>query len=177
MQQRNTTVQEPEGLIPPSVHHVPDEKASAQNQPLGVELPQVKLEPEENPFNWPARKKWSATVVIVFMTANITFCSSIHTAAIPGVARTFQCSPTIATLGVTTFLIGFASGPMLFAPLSEALGRNPVFRITMFLFFCFNIGCALSPNLPSLLILRFLCGFFGSPVGGSISKFMHGIGI
>jgi hypothetical protein len=165
MQQGVTTVQDPEGLIPPSVNHGPDEKAVLQDQALQGDFSQIKLEPEENPFNWPAQKKWMATIVIVFMTANITFCSSIHTAAIPGVTKTFACSPTVATLGVTTFLVGFASGPMLFAPLSEALGREIVFRITMFLFFCFNIGCALSPNLPALLILRFFSGFFGSPVG------------
>jgi hypothetical protein len=165
MQQSVTTVQDPEGLIPPSVNHGPDEKAVLQDQALQGDFSQIKLEPEENPFNWPAQKKWMATIVIVFMTANITFCSSIHTAAIPGVTKTFACSPTVATLGVTTFLVGFASGPMLFAPLSEALGREIVFRITMFLFFCFNIGCALSPNLPALLILRFFSGFFGSPVG------------
>ncbi|KAH6878459.1 MFS multidrug transporter [Alternaria rosae] len=119
------------------------------------------LDPKEHPFNWPVRRKWMATIVIVFMTTNITFCSGIHAATIFGVTRTFACFTTVATSGVTTSLVGFASGPMLFAPLSEAVGREIVFRITMFLFFCFNIGCALSPNLAALLTLRFLSGFFG----------------
>lgn len=99
------------------------------------------------------------------MTATITFCSSIHDAAIGGVATTFACSKTVATLGLTTFLLGFATGPLLFAPLSEVWGRILVFRITLFLFFCFNLGCALAPTIEALLVFRFLCGFFGSPVG------------
>ena len=149
---------------PHLVSHEPNEKAVLNDQAVQVGFYQIKLDPKEHPFNWPARRKWMATIVIVFMTANITFFSSIHAAAIPGVTGTFACSTTVARSGVTTFLVGFASGPMLFAPLSEALGRETVFRTTMFLFFCFNIGCALSPNLAALLTLRFFSGFFGSPV-------------
>ncbi|GJN82735.1 hypothetical protein PLIIFM63780_006280 [Purpureocillium lilacinum] len=107
------------------------------------------------------------------MTAIVAFCSSIHTAAITAVANDLDCSITVSTLGVSTFLIGFASGPLLFAPLSEMYGRNPIYRITFLLFAVFNLGCALSPNIASLLVFRFLCGFFGSPTvtnsGGSIS--------
>jgi len=100
------------------------------------------------------------------MTATIAFCSSIHTAAISNIAEDLGCSRTIATLGVSTFLLGFASGPLIFAPLSEVYGRNPVYRTTLALFVLFNLGCALSPNIAALLVFRFLCGFFGSPTGG-----------
>ncbi|KAF2111074.1 major facilitator superfamily domain-containing protein [Lophiotrema nucula] len=97
------------------------------------------------------------------MTACITFDSSIHVTAIKGVSASFSCSKTVATLGLTTFLIGFATGPLLFAPLSEVFGRTIIFRVTLGLFVVFNVGCALAPNVESLLVFRFLCGFFGSP--------------
>jgi len=155
------SIQDPEGLIPQGIDKRPSEKGKLQQ----ICMPQIKLDPEENPVNWPARKKWSSTIIIVLMTATITFSSSIHTTAIKGVVLSFQCSKTAATLGVTTFLIGFATGPLLFAPLSEVWGRRLVFCITLFLFLCFDIGCALAPNLAALLIFRFLCGFFGSPTG------------
>jgi MFS family permease len=99
------------------------------------------------------------------MTATIAFCSSIHTAAISSVAEYFDCSQTVSTLGVSTFLLGFGSGPLIFAPLSEIYGRNPIYRITLFIFVIFNLACALSPNIAALLAFRFLCGFFGSPTG------------
>ena len=53
------------------------------------------------------------------MTATIAFCSSIYTAAIESIADHYGCSRIVSTLGVTTFLLGFAIGPLLFAPLSE----------------------------------------------------------
>lgn len=53
------------------------------------------------------------------MTATIAFCSSIYTAALTPIAGEYGCSRTVATLGMTTFLLGFASAPLIFAPLSE----------------------------------------------------------
>lgn len=107
---------------------------------------------------------------VVTMTAIVGFCSSIHTAAISAVAEDLECSIAVSTLGVSTFLLGFAIGPLIYAPLSEIYGRNPVYRATFFLFVVFNIGCALSPNIAALLIFRFLCGFFGSPTGESLGQ-------
>lgn len=167
--QSKTPLPDPEGLIPSGIAQNPPEKFEVQANATDNNTPpapQIRLLPHEHPTNWPPSKKWASTLVVVFMTAIITFCSSIHAAAIGGVAKSFGCSRTVATLGVTTFLVGFATGPMLFAPLSEVWGRSLVFRITLFLFFCFNLGCALAPSIEALLVLRFLCGFFGSPVGG-----------
>ncbi|KAK5625003.1 hypothetical protein RRF57_000719 [Xylaria bambusicola] len=120
-----------------------------------------------NHYNNPPHTHNPALRKVTVMTAAIAFCSSIHTAAISSVQETFACSRIVSTLGVTTFLLGFGSGPLLFAPLSEVYGRNPVYRATLLLFVLFNLGCALSPNIAALLVFRFLCGFFGSPTGAS----------
>lgn len=52
-------------------------------------------------------------------------------------------------------------------------GRNKVFQITLLLFLLSQIGCALAPNIATLLIFRFVGGFFGSPTvtnsGGALT--------
>ncbi|KAF5866875.1 hypothetical protein ETB97_008679 [Aspergillus alliaceus] len=142
------------------------------------ELPQadrasVSLDEHEDPRKWPGGKKWLCTVIVVMMTATIAFCSSIYTAGTTHITEYYGCSRTVATLGVTTFLLGFASGPLIFAPLSEVCGRNQIFRLTLGLFVLFQIGCALAPNIAALIIFRFFSGFFGSPTvtnsGGCIT--------
>ncbi|RYP47622.1 hypothetical protein DL768_006351 [Monosporascus sp. mg162] len=102
---------------------------------------------------------------LTIMTALIAFCSSIHTAAVGSVAEYFGCTRTLSTLGVSTFLLGFGSGPLVFAPLSEIYGRNPIYRTTLFLFLAFNLGCAFAPSIEAFLVFRFFCGYFGSPTG------------
>lgn len=63
------------------------------------------------------------------------------------------------------FVFGYGVGPLLLAPLQEtpAIGRTPVYIITLFLFVLFTLGTVFVNNLPGLVILRFLAGFVGSP--------------
>ncbi len=70
-------------------------------------------------------------------------------------------STTFATFFVSIFVLGFASGPLLLAPLSELYGRVVIYNVTNFLFLVFTMLCAVSPNESTFLTLRFLSGFAG----------------
>ncbi len=82
-------------------------------------------------------------------------------------------SPEIATFVVSVYLIGFAAGPVLLAPLSEIYGRVPVYNACNIGFIAFTVACALAPSLNSLIGFRFLAGLFGvAPLtngGGTIA--------
>jgi multidrug resistance protein len=60
------------------------------------------------------------------------------------------------------FLVGFGAGAPFAGPLSETFGRNPIYLGTLFIFCCWILGSALSPNFGAQLAFRFLAGFFGS---------------
>ena len=80
----------------------------------------------------------------------------------------FHVSQEIATLGISLFVLGFAIGPLFWAPLSELYGRQILFTITYFVLTIFNAGAAGSKNIGTLLALRFLAAAFGSsPVTNS----------
>lgn len=53
-------------------------------------------------------------------------------------------------------------GPLVFSPLSEIFGRRVVLGVTKVNFALWQIGCALSPDISSLIIFRFLTGVGGS---------------
>jgi multidrug resistance protein len=71
------------------------------------------------------------------------------------------------------YLLGFAIGPMLLAPLSEYFGRNPVYIGSWFVLVMFQIPLALAHNMPTVIVCRLIQGFGGSApltnTGGSIS--------
>lgn len=79
----------------------------------------------------------------------------------------------IATLGVTTYVLGFAFGPLVWAPMSEARGRRPVYLISWSVFTIFQIPCALAKNSTTLIVARLIAGTFGSSplanAGGSLA--------
>ncbi|KAJ5967323.1 hypothetical protein N7501_003571 [Penicillium viridicatum] len=80
------------------------------------------------------------------------------------IAEAFQISEndTRIVLLNSLYLVGFVVGPLFFGPLSECVGRRPVFIGTYLAYTCFTLGCALSPTFTALLVFRFLSGVSGS---------------
>lgn len=74
----------------------------------------------------------------------------------------FHTSDEIATLGISLFVLGFAIGPLLWAPMSELYGRQVLFFGTYAVLTAFNAGAAGAQNIQTLIILRFFAGAFGS---------------
>jgi MFS family permease len=70
-------------------------------------------------------------------------------------------------------VLGFAVGPLLWAPMSELYGRQMVFIISYGGFTAFIAGSAGAKNISTLLVLRFFAGSFGSSpftnAGGQIA--------
>jgi multidrug resistance protein len=83
----------------------------------------------------------------------------------PGVpqvmAEFHSTSDLVATFVVSIFVLGFAFGPLILAPLSELYGRLPVYHTCNILFLIFTIGCAVAKNMGMLVAFRFLAGFAG----------------
>lgn len=119
----------------------------------------------ENPVNWGRARKFYATFCICFLTFSVYIGSAIYTAGITDVVRVFGVSQVAATLGLTLFVLGYALGPMLWAPMSEVpqIGRNPVYIATLALFVVLQVPTALATNFGMLLAFRFITGFVGSP--------------
>ena len=94
--------------------------------------------------------------------------------AIPQVLRDFRSTDELlGSFAVSIFVLGFAFGPLVIAPLSELYGRLHIYHITNMLFIVFTIACAVSNSLSMLMAFRFFQGLAGSaPMtlgGGTIS--------
>ncbi|KAI2860847.1 hypothetical protein CBS76997_5687 [Aspergillus niger] len=119
-----------------------------------------------NPLNWSFQKKAVVFVIINFSACVVYMCAAIYTPSQPEIERTFNISATISSLGLALFLLGYGSGSLLFAPISEipSIGRNWPYLISLFIFVVLAIPTALSETFEGLMILRFIQGFFGSPI-------------
>ena len=100
--------------------------------------------------------------------------SSMLAPAVPQVMTEFKSTnQELASFVVSVYVLGYAFGPLLIAPLSELYGRVPVYHVCNILFIIFTVACGLSSNLNMLIGWRFLQGTFGScPLtigGGTIS--------
>jgi len=113
-------------------------------------------------------------------TYAVYLSSAIYTPSEPGIMSQFNVGPTAASRGLSLYVLGYGSGPLIFSPLSEIplVGRNPPYIFTFFIFVILTIPTALVSNFAGLLVLRFLQGYFGSPAlatGGATMGDMYSL--
>ncbi|KAB8338767.1 hypothetical protein FH972_021712 [Carpinus fangiana] len=115
-----------------------------------------------NPMRFPEWFKWTLTMLVAIATLAVAFVSSAYSGGVEEIAIEFGASSEFITLGISLFVLGFALGPLLWAPLSELYGRQILFFGTYAMLTIFNAGAASSQNIQTLIILRFFAGAFGS---------------
>jgi len=125
----------------------------------------VEFEGPDDPLhaqNWPLKKKLLTAAMLGYTTMTAAFGSSIFSAATSAISREFDVGTEVALLGTSLYVLGFATGPSLWAPLSELRGRRLPIVLAMFGFSIFNIAVATAKDLQTVLICRFFAGFFGA---------------
>ena len=115
-----------------------------------------------HPQNWPMRKKLGIAFVLGYTTLVAAFASSIFSAATRAVAEQFGVSTEVGLLGLSLYVLGFATGPILWARLSELRGRKLPLIISMFGFSIFSVATAVGKDLQTVFICRFWGGVFAS---------------
>jgi MFS family permease len=124
-------------------------------------------------MNFPRGRKWAIAILQSLSTFAVTFASSAYVSGIEGVRQRFGVSSEVATLGLSLFVLGFALGPLIWAPLSEVYGRKSIYVISYTAYVAFSVAAACAPNITALLVLRFFASAFGSSTmtntGGIIS--------
>ncbi len=152
---------------------LPPDPPLPTDDPIGTELKQYQTtlvdwtgpDDPSNPQNWPMAQKVLVTVIICFYTFAVYVGSSIYTSSQADVVEIFHVGDVTASLGIALYVLGYGIGCLLFSPLSEipAIGRNPPYAISGFLFVILCIPTALVDNFAGLMVLRFLLGFMCSP--------------
>lgn len=110
----------------------------------------------ENPKNWPMWYQVWVLVVISLSCWIVVLYSTSYTASIPGLMREFNASKTYTTLGMTTYLLGLATGCLVVAPLSELYGRQRVYLVCMICSTIMIIPCGLATSLEQQFASRFV---------------------
>ena len=98
----------------------------------------------------------------------------------PGIPRILEefhdHSKVTATFILSVYILGFAFGPLVVAPMSETYGRSLLYNIGNVFFTIFTVCTALSNSIGMMMAFRFLMGIAGSvPItigSGSIADMM-----
>ncbi|KAF2870429.1 benomyl/methotrexate resistance protein [Massariosphaeria phaeospora] len=103
-----------------------------------------------NPRSMTALRRWGICGIIGSSSLCVQLIPEFHT------------SRMVCTLGLSLFVVGLGTGPMILSPLSEFYGRRPIYLASFTFFLLWMIPCALARNTATLLTARFLDGLAGS---------------
>ncbi|KIH94351.1 hypothetical protein SPBR_06205 [Sporothrix brasiliensis 5110] len=85
----------------------------------------------ENPYNWSKTRKIILLITTMTSIINSTMGSALPSNAVPYMAKEWGVtSSTQMVLPVSTYLVGYILGPLVWAPLSEQYGRRALVLVT-----------------------------------------------
>jgi MFS family permease len=101
---------------------------------------------------------------VSLFTFTSPFSSTIVTPALPAIADDSDIlEGFMRQLVMTIFLLGYAQGPFLLAPLSEIFGRVTFLQYVNLVYLLFNTACRFTNTQNQMLAFRFLSGLGGAP--------------
>ncbi|CAI7644318.1 unnamed protein product [Penicillium discolor] len=115
-----------------------------------------------DPHNWTLTRRMFTTILTSLTGFVIFWSSAIDATAYTTTKKVYGTTPVIQALPTAVFLMGTGLGAVVTGPISEVLGRNPVYIPTMIGFMLFDMGAGLSKTVVQRIVCRGLAGFFGS---------------
>lgn len=107
-------------------------------------------------------------ILLGAVTAFAPLSIDMYLPALPALGLEFGASPGHVQLSVASFFLGLAVGQGFYGPLIDRYGRTRPLYIGLCLFILGSIGCALSPSIDFLIVVRFFqaLGACSGPVIG-----------
>ncbi|EED14327.1 bicyclomycin resistance protein, putative [Talaromyces stipitatus ATCC 10500] len=115
-----------------------------------------------NPQNWPSSTKLISSILACTGTFIAALNSAMFSPGIDKASRDFGVGREVINLGTSLFVLGFATGPMIWAPMSEVVGRKWPLVIAIFGDGIFTISGAVAKDVQTLIICRFFSGVCGA---------------
>jgi len=104
-----------------------------------------------------ARLRHAELVLILAVLSLIApLAIDMYLPALPFIAQSLGATDAQAQLTLPTYFAGFAIGQAFYGPIADRFGRKPPLYFGLGLYIAASIGCALAPNVETLIALRFL---------------------
>ncbi|WP_294001048.1 multidrug effflux MFS transporter [Sphaerotilus sp.] len=97
-------------------------------------------------------------LVLGLVSAIGPFAIDMYLPALPEIGHSLQADTAQVQRSLTVFFLALGVCQLLYGPLSDRFGRKPPLYFGLALFVAGSIGCALAPDIQTLIVLRFIAG-------------------
>ncbi|HDS9358818.1 TPA: Bcr/CflA family multidrug efflux MFS transporter [Enterobacter cancerogenus] len=95
--------------------------------------------------------------------------------ALPVISAQFGVPAGSAQMTLSTYILGFAIGQLLYGPMADSLGRKPVILGGTLIFAAAAVACALAQTIDQLIFMRFLHGLAAAAASVVINALMRDV--
>ncbi len=105
---------------------------------------------------------FALTALLAGLSAVGPLTTDMYLPSLPDIARLLDATTAQGQLTISSYLVGFAVGQIVYGPVSDRHGRKPVLLGAVALYGVASLACALSSSIDMLIAARFVQAFGGS---------------
>ena len=101
---------------------------------------------------------FGTALVLGLLSAIGPFAIDMYLPALPSIGQSLGASMGAVQASLMAFFISLGVGQIIYGPVSDMLGRKKPLYFGLVLFALGSVGCALAPDIETLVVLRFIQG-------------------
>src|ERR1700728_5484467 len=105
---------------------------------------------------------FALTLLLSLLTALGPLSMDTYLPALPAISEALHAPIAQVQFTISSYLIGFAVGQMIYGPMSDRYGRRPVLLAALALYLTSTLVCAGTQSVGPLIAARLLQGIAGS---------------
>ena len=105
---------------------------------------------------------FALTALLAALTAVGPLTTDMYLPSLPDIAHRLDASTAQVQLTISSYLIGFAVGQIVYGPVSDRHGRKPVLIAAVALYCVASLACALATSIEMLIVARAVQALGGS---------------
>jgi MFS transporter, DHA1 family, multidrug resistance protein len=105
---------------------------------------------------------FALTLLLASLTALGPMSSDMYVPSLPDIGHSLHVPIAQVQLTISSYLVGFAAGQIVYGPLSDRLGRKPVLLVAIFIYGLGSVLCATTRSIDALIAARFVQALGGA---------------
>ena len=101
---------------------------------------------------------FGTALVLGLLSAIGPFAIDMYLPALPSIGQNLGASMGAVQASLMAFFIALGIGQIIYGPVSDMVGRKAPMYFGLVLFAAASVGCALAPDIETLVVLRFIQG-------------------
>lgn len=119
--------------------------------------------------------RFALIFILGLLTMLMPLSIDMYLPSMPTIADDFSVTDGMVQLTISSYLLGFAFGQLLYGPLTDSFGRKPILMFGLIIFAIAAAFCGLAASIDQLITARFFHGIAAASTAVVVNALMRDI--